>query len=206
MDLSTDSPRLAVTPGEWYASETIWTIRIDLRQRNGFTRIIGALCDCWTVGCCPQLDSAAVDCGAVGLDDLIFRRTSFPPNDYSAGCDQTYTEDYSIVRGFPHLESAVDAAAADCGTVELVDLIVRRMSFPPDDLSAGRDGDYIWKDLWTSSSASHEVEAPFHSPLCHHSVGPAGGNVGGRRSPAVACWASDHWVASSNPLRGMFRH
>ena len=27
-----------------------------------------------------------------------------------------------------------------------------------------------------------------------------------RRSPAVACWASDHWVASSNPLRGKFRH
>ena len=30
--------------------------------------------------------------------------------------------------------------------------------------------------------------------------------MGGRRSPAVACWASDHWVASSNPLRGNFRH
>ena len=29
---------------------------------------------------------------------------------------------------------------------------------------------------------------------------------GGRRSPAVACWASDHWVASSNPIRGKFRH
>ena len=29
---------------------------------------------------------------------------------------------------------------------------------------------------------------------------------GGRRSPAVACWASDHWVVSSNPLRGKFRH
>ena len=28
----------------------------------------------------------------------------------------------------------------------------------------------------------------------------------GRRSPAVACWASDQWVASSNPLRGKFRH
>ena len=26
--------------------------------------------------------------------------------------------------------------------------------------------------------------------------------IGGRRSPAVACWASDHWVASSNPLGG----
>ena len=29
---------------------------------------------------------------------------------------------------------------------------------------------------------------------------------GGRRSPEVACWTSDHWVASSNPLRGKFRH
>ena len=29
---------------------------------------------------------------------------------------------------------------------------------------------------------------------------------GGRRSPAVAFWASDHWVASLNPLRGKFRH
>ena len=29
---------------------------------------------------------------------------------------------------------------------------------------------------------------------------------GGRRSPAVACCASDHWVVSSNPLRGKFRH
>ena len=32
------------------------------------------------------------------------------------------------------------------------------------------------------------------------------GTLGGRRSPAVACWASDHWVASSNPLRGKFQH
>ena len=30
--------------------------------------------------------------------------------------------------------------------------------------------------------------------------------IGGRRSPAVACWASDHWVASSNPLGGKFCH
>ena len=29
---------------------------------------------------------------------------------------------------------------------------------------------------------------------------------GGRRSSAVACWASDHWVARSNPPRGKFRH
>ena len=36
---NTDSPRLAVTPGEWYASETYRTISTDLRQINGFTRI-----------------------------------------------------------------------------------------------------------------------------------------------------------------------
>ena len=42
-------------------------------------------------------------------------------------------QDYSIVWGFPHLESAVDAAEADCGAVELVHLIVRRTSFPPGD-------------------------------------------------------------------------
>ena len=119
----------------------------------------------------------------------------------------------------------IDYATADCGAA---DLIFRRTSFPPDNLSAGRDGDYIWRDLWTgpsvcnlsvmgsltfessqrlgrcclwlaalpfrwigsaeillchhllpavSRSALHKVEAPFHSPLCRHSVGPAGGNV-----------------------------
>ena len=71
---NTDSPRLAVTPGEWYASETMRMIRTDLRQMNGITRIIGAMCDCWTVGGCPQLDSDAADCGAVELIDLIVRR------------------------------------------------------------------------------------------------------------------------------------
>ena len=30
--------------------------------------------------------------------------------------------------------------------------------------------------------------------------------LGGHRSPAVACWASDHWVTSSNPLRDKFCH
>ena len=114
------------------------------------------------------------------------------------------------------------------GTVELDDLIFRRTSFPPDELSAGRNGDYIWRDLWTglsvcnrsvtgslafgsshglgrcclwlaalpfrwigsaevplyhhllpavSRSASHEVEAPFLSPLCRHPVWPDGGSV-----------------------------
>ena len=86
----------------------------------------------------------------VELEDLIFRRTSFPPDEFSAGCDRNYTEVYSIVWGFPHK----DSATVDYGTgaVELDDLIFCRMSFPPNELSAGRDGDYIWLDVWTELS------------------------------------------------------
>ena len=57
--------------------------------------------DCRTVGGFPQIDSAAADCGAVELDDLIFRRTSFPLDEFSAESDRYYTEDYSMVWGFP---------------------------------------------------------------------------------------------------------
>ena len=97
---NTDYPRLAVTPGEWYASETIRMIRTDLRQMNGFARIIGAMCDCWTVGVCSQLGSATADCGAVELVDLIVRRTSFPPAELSAGRDRIYTIYCNTVWGF----------------------------------------------------------------------------------------------------------
>ena len=37
--------------------------------------------DCRTVRGFPQIYSAAVDCGAVELNVLIFRRTSVPPGD-----------------------------------------------------------------------------------------------------------------------------
>ena len=76
---------------------------------------------------------------------LDFRRTSFPPDEISAGRDGIDTTDCNTVWGFPHMNSA----AADCGAV---DLIFRRTNFPPDDLSAGRDGDYIWRDMWTGLS------------------------------------------------------
>ena len=120
--------------------------------------------------------------------------------------------------------------ATQCGVFPILIMqrltVARLTSFPQDDLSAGRDRDYIWRDLWTGLSVcnrsvtgsltfgsshglgrcclwlaalpfrwigsaevplchhllpavsiSDEVEAPFHSPLCRHSVGPAGGNV-----------------------------
>ena len=129
MMTNTDSPRLAVTPGEWYASDMFTMMTTDLRQMNGFTEMLGAMCDCRTVGGFPQIDSAAATDGAVELDD---------------------TEDYSIVWGFPHIDSAV----VDYGTgaVELDDLIFRRTSFPPDELSARSVGDYIWLNLRTGLS------------------------------------------------------
>ena len=93
------------------------------------------------------IDRPLLHCGAVELDDLIFGQTSFPPDKFSAGCDRNYTEDYNIVWGFPH----VDSATVDYGTgaVELDDLIFRRKSFPPDEFSAGRDGAYICLHLRT---------------------------------------------------------
>ena len=97
-----DSPRLAVTAGEWYASDTLTPISRDLRQMNG----------CGTGWDFPQCDSTAVDCNAVELDELTFRRPNFPPEEFPAGGDT-------------------------CGVVMLDDLI-----FPPHELSAGRDGIY----------------------------------------------------------------
>ena len=111
----------------------------DLRQLNGFTEMIGAIYNCRTVGGFPQIDSAAANCGGVELDDLIFRRTSFPLDELSAGCDRNYMEDYSIVWGFPH----IDSAAVDSGTgaVELDDLIFRRSNYLPGELD-------LWTDLY----------------------------------------------------------
>ena len=52
----------------------------DLRQMNGFRGIIGAVCGYKTAEVFPQLDAATAE-----LADLIVRRTSFPPVEFSAG-------------------------------------------------------------------------------------------------------------------------
>ena len=148
MMTNTDSPQLAVTPGEWCASDMLATMRLDLRQMIGIPEVIGA-----------------VVCGAVELDDLTFRRTSFPPSEFSAGRDRNYVEDYSILWSFPQIDSA--AVDCDTGAVELDDLIFRRTSFSPDKLSAGRDGAYIWLALLAGLSMrtrSVTGSLPFGSP------------------------------------------
>ena len=133
MMTNTDSPQLAVTPGEWYASDMLTTMRTDLCQMNGIPEVIGAMYDCRTVWGFPQIDSTAVDCGGVELDDLTFRRMSFfQPDEFSAGRDRNYMEDYSIVWGFPQIDSA--AVDYDTGAVELDDLIFRRTSCPPGEM------------------------------------------------------------------------
>ena len=85
----------------------------------------------------PQVDSTAVDCGTVELDDLTFLRPSFPPDEVSAGRDWNSMEDY-IVWGFPKIDSTTVDYDYGYGAVELDELIFRRTSFPPDELSARR--------------------------------------------------------------------
>ena len=97
----------------------------DLRQMNG------AMYNFRTEWGFPQVDSVAADSGAVELVDLIFRRLSFPPEEFAARWD---------------------TAAAACGAVKPDDMIFRRTSFPPNELSAGRDGDYIWQNSGTGLS------------------------------------------------------
>ena len=47
-------------------------------QMDDIPHVIGAVkLECSTVWGFPQIDSAAVGCGAVELDDLNFRRKSF---------------------------------------------------------------------------------------------------------------------------------
>ena len=101
-----DFPRLAVTPGEWYASDTLTPLSRDLRQMDGIPEVMGAMYDCRTGWDFPQFDSTVVDCSAVELDDLTFHRPGFPPEEVPAGGDA-------------------------CGVNILNDLIFRRTSFPP---------------------------------------------------------------------------
>ena len=152
MMITTDSPRLAVTPGEWYASVMLTLLSRDLRQMNS------AMFNSRTELGFPQVDSTSADSGAVEMDDLIFRRLSLPPEDVSAGRDGNYgslkidsaTVDYGtgavglddlIFRrlSFPPEEFAAgwDTAAAACDAMKLDDMIFRRTSFPPDELSTG---------------------------------------------------------------------
>ena len=110
MMITTDSPQLAVTPGEWYASGMLTLLSRDLRRMNG------AMYNSRTEWGFPQVDSAAADSGTVELDDLIFRRLSLPSEDVSAGRDGNYGS------------LKIDSAAVDYGTgaVGLDDLIFRR--------------------------------------------------------------------------------
>ena len=50
-----DSPRLAVTPGEWYASDTLAPLSRELRQMNGILKVMGAMYDCRTGWDFPNL-------------------------------------------------------------------------------------------------------------------------------------------------------
>ena len=144
-----DSPRLAVTPGEWYDSDTLTPLSRDLRQMYGIPELMGAMYDYRTAWDFHQFDSTAADCSTVELDDLTFRQPGFPPDEVPAGGDT-------------------------CGVAILDDLILRRMSFPLDELSAGRDGIYttdcntVWGFPHMDSAAADcgVVDLIFRRTIC----------------------------------------
>ena len=105
MMIPTTSPRLTVTPGEWYGSDVLTQIRHELRDARDI--------------------SAAVDCNAVIQSDLISRRLCLPPEEVSAGRDET--------NNFPE----TDCAAADSDAADMNDLISRRLCLPSEEVSAG---------------------------------------------------------------------
>ena len=90
MMITTDSPRLTVTPGEWCASDVPTQLRCDLRLTYGTPEVTGAMYGCRTVWGYPRMYYAAVDCNVVEPNDLIFRRLSLLPEDVSAGRDGNY--------------------------------------------------------------------------------------------------------------------
>ena len=122
MMTNTDSPRLAVTTGEWCASNILTTMRTDLRQMNGIPEVIGGMYDCRTVWGFPQIDSTVVDCGVVELDDLTFRRTSFPPDELSAASAHSISDWVTSLRISPQtcmqlflLDNSRPSLVRECG-------------------------------------------------------------------------------------------
>ena len=119
-----------------------------------------------STGCDENCDSPKTDCAAVELNDLTFRRLRLPPENVSAGLDRKYDStridsaavelNYLLYRRLssPPEEIAVDGetAAVACGSVQQDDTIFRHTNWPPDEFAAGRNDDYIGRDLWTGPS------------------------------------------------------
>ena len=82
MTTTTNVARMDATPGDRYVfGREVATVQTVPRTSSN-PGVIGAVkLGCRTVRGFPQFDSAAVDCGAVELNELDFRRTSFPPDE-----------------------------------------------------------------------------------------------------------------------------
>ena len=149
MMVPTDSPRLTVTPGEWYGNDVFTQIRHELRDAwddsaavncnaviriNPISRRLCLLPEEVSAGRYVTDDFPETDCttavsDAADMNDLISRRLCLPPEEFSAGLDGT--------DDFPEM----DCAAADNGAVDMSDLNFRQLSLPPSDDYAAVDYD-----------------------------------------------------------------
>ena len=175
--ITTDSPRLAVTPGEWYASSMLTLLSRDLRRMNG------AMYNSRTERGFPQVDSAAADSGVVELDDLIFRRLSLPPEEVSAGREPDFPpHEFAAGRVFRRAERRLYMARPVDWAVSMYRSVTGSLSLG----SPHRLGRCcLWLAAlpfrWTGSAevplshhllpavsrrTSQEDDTPFHSHLC----------------------------------------
>ena len=133
MKITTESPRLDATPGEWDASDRQATTSTGFPQKDATP---GERCAIdlvmTTTTNVPRTDATPGSrCLAMRLQQFPGRTNPGVIGAVKLGC--------KTVRGFPQ----IDSAAVDRGTAELNELDFRRTSFPPDEFSAGRECDYI---------------------------------------------------------------
>ena len=185
--IDTDSPRLTVIPGEYYASHESTQIRCDLRH----THDTSAVTDGYTVepndmifrrmsfhsenvsAGRDEIDgSPRIDCAVLELIDLTFRRLRLPQRDVSAERDENHVSleiDSVAVElidlCFRRLRLPPEdfAAAWDIAAADIDDRIFRLTSFPPNEFPGGREDDYIWL---TSGSNQSVCARPVTGSLC----------------------------------------
>ena len=87
-----------------------------------------------------------------GLDTITMITTDSPRLTVSLG--EWYVSDVFDTRW--------NTAADACDAMKIVDMIFRLTNLPPDEFSARRNGDYIWRDLWTEPSVCNRPVTGSH--------------------------------------------
>ena len=113
----------------------------------------------------PGADCAAADSGATDMNDLIFRQLSLPPADDSASAYDTGTmglDDLIFRRLILSPEECAGGNNTAADLREFAVMIFHSTKLPPDEFSAGRNGDYKRHNLGTEPSVCNRPVTGSH--------------------------------------------